>query len=232
MCDSPIFIFINSIKTPELLRGISREAFPLPAPSAADPATSSADYYSLLTRAVLVSRLLNAVVTVRGYKTALRFFGHEAADLEPVVALLLRIEGEEALGRAARLVPQEVQEGNGGLWETKRVLMLWLAILVLIPFDLKTVDTSLARTNGGEAAAAGGTAGGGLAAGLGAETPEDLAADGGLGTPPVVRSLLRLCRGYLSSPGGSREMAAILLGERLSTNMRTLFSSALHATIS
>lgn len=37
---------------------------------------------------MLVARLLNAVVTVRGYKTALRFFGHEAADLEPTVNLL------------------------------------------------------------------------------------------------------------------------------------------------
>ena len=32
---------------------------------------------------------------------------------------------------------------DGGLWETRCVLLLWLALLVLVPFDLASIDSSL-----------------------------------------------------------------------------------------
>lgn len=60
----------------------------------------------------------------RGSKAISKFFPNEAADVEPVVHLLARLEP-----------PQ---------WEAQSVLLLWLSQLVLIPFDLAIVDSSLA----------------------------------------------------------------------------------------
>jgi hypothetical protein len=54
-------------------------------------------------------------------------------DLEPAFHLLL-----------------EVREANsrkepGHNWMTEYALLVWLSMLVLIPFDLKTVDSSMNR---------------------------------------------------------------------------------------
>jgi hypothetical protein len=67
------------------------------------------------------------------------------------------------------------------------VMLLWLSMLVLIPFDIAIVDTSLATST---AAAA---------------PPY----------PPVVGTIMRLCQRYLASPGNTREMAAVVLGRLL-----------------
>ena len=59
---------------------------------------------------------------VRGYKTVIKFFPHEVADMEPVVELL------------------HFQAGNEEWW-ISYVLILWLSIIVLVPFDLQTIDS-------------------------------------------------------------------------------------------
>ena len=75
------------------------------------------------------------------------------------------------------------------------VLLLWLSMLVLIPFDIVLVDSSLGGAATGQAAAAGSAA--------------------GAGYPPLVGTILRLCQRYLASPGSTREMAAVVLGRLL-----------------
>ncbi len=70
--------------------------------------------------------------------------------------------------------------------QTRSVLLLWLQILVLIPFALATVDSSLA---GG-------------------------AAEKGT-TPPVALELLSLCRGFLAEPGIVRDVAAAAMARLL-----------------
>ena len=100
---------------------------------------------------ILVQRVcsvLHAFATVRGYKTVCKFFPHEANDLEPVVHLLVR-------SHDARLSASTIEEADelGTAWETRAVLILWLSILVLIPFDLVTVDSEV--DGGGDAAAKG-----------------------------------------------------------------------------
>eukprot|EP00741_Cyanophora_paradoxa_P003051 tig00000663_g2963.t1 len=84
-------------------------------------------------------RVVYHITKVRGYKTCVRFFPHEVADLERTV---LELEGRSA--------------GAHGEWEARYVLLLWLSILVIIPFDLASVDSSL---GGGEAGGAGAGAG-------------------------------------------------------------------------
>eukprot|EP00887_Chlorella_sp_A99_P001994 scaffold18.g1994.t1 len=132
-----------------------------------------------------VARLLWQLSAVRGTKAVLRFFPNEVANLEPVVGLL------EALEAAGTGRPQASFDEGGGLWEAQHVCLLWLALLVLVPFDLALVDTSLASS----------------AAGAATVTVASAA-----GYPPIVGSILRMCRHHLASPGSSRELAAVVLG--------------------
>ena len=132
---------------------------------------------------VLVQRTakaLNALATVRGAKTVVKFFPHEARDLEPVVALLVRSHDAQVCATTL-----EEKDELGTAWETRAVLILWLSILVLIPFDLVTVD-SLARECDD------------------AEAP-----------PVVMRILRLCQDRYLSDPGIVRDRAATLLARLL-----------------
>jgi hypothetical protein len=63
------------------------------------------------------------IIKVRKSKVVVRFLPHEVADMEPVLALL---EGE---GKKTEN------------WETRYVLLLWMSMLVLIPFDMKRFDS-------------------------------------------------------------------------------------------
>ncbi|CAG8598117.1 7830_t:CDS:2, partial [Scutellospora calospora] len=67
---------------------------------------------------------------IRGYKTIVKFFTHEVSDLEPTFYFM---------------VSQDPQDYSG--WETRYVLLIWLSLICMIPFDLKTVD-SLAVAEG------------------------------------------------------------------------------------
>lgn len=61
---------------------------------------------------------------VRGYKTVVKFFPHEAADLEPCVEMLHFLETQN-------------------YW-IPCMLCLWLSIIVLVPFDIATMDSKKA----------------------------------------------------------------------------------------
>ncbi|KAG2446099.1 hypothetical protein HXX76_000699 [Chlamydomonas incerta] len=129
-----------------------------------------------LQRVLNTCRLLNVLVVVRGYKTVVRFFPHEAADLERVVDILEVVKAQQ---------PKDSEEGIA-LWEAQTMLLLWLSILILIPFDLATVDSSATG-----------------------------ARDGSLPYTALVGRILGLCQDYLHHPGGVREMSAVVLGRLL-----------------
>jgi len=61
---------------------------------------------------------------VCNYKYINKFFPHEVKDLEPVIYFLV-VKGSVDIV----------------VWETKYTLLLWLAIIVLVPFDLVTIDS-------------------------------------------------------------------------------------------
>ncbi|KAI9324905.1 armadillo-type protein [Zopfochytrium polystomum] len=61
---------------------------------------------------------------VRGYKTVVKFLTHEASDLEPTLSCL-----------------QKIIPAMGPFWEIRYVLILWLSLIVMIPFDLATIDS-------------------------------------------------------------------------------------------
>ncbi|ELW68168.1 Tubulin-specific chaperone D [Tupaia chinensis] len=64
--------------------------------------------------------------TVRGYKTFLRLFPHEVADVWPVLDMF------------ASQNPKDHET-----WETRYMLLLWLSVICLIPFDFSRLDGDL-----------------------------------------------------------------------------------------
>ncbi|KAI8838863.1 tubulin folding cofactor D C terminal-domain-containing protein [Chytriomyces cf. hyalinus JEL632] len=67
--------------------------------------------------------VLYVLCKIRGAKTIVKFLTHEVADLEPTLAHL-------------NATPSDL-----ALWESRYVLLLWLSLILMIPFDLKTIDS-------------------------------------------------------------------------------------------
>lgn len=109
------------------------------------------------------SSVLYVVTKVRGYKTVVKFFPHEVVDLElclsilksqdtsdhevcPVdlVVTLLVFQGNQR-GHARNCPGKHAltEKVSSQTWETRYVLLLWLSILVIVPFDLSTIDSML-----------------------------------------------------------------------------------------
>ncbi|KAH9316180.1 hypothetical protein KI387_024807, partial [Taxus chinensis] len=125
--------------------------------------------------------IIYTLVTVCGYKTIIKFFPHQVSDLELAVSLLEKCHG-------ITMVSSSLRQESTGEMETKCTTLLWLSILVLIPFDMSSVDTALA----------------------GAEN-----CSGKDAPPPLVERIMAVCKDYLSSPGPMRKMAGVLLSRLL-----------------
>lgn len=123
--------------------------------------------------------IIYTLVTVCGYKAVIRFFPHQVSDLELAVSLLERCQNTNS-------VTSSRQESTGEM-EAQCVILLWLSILVLVPFDISSVDSSLSNTN-------------------------DLAE---FEPAPLVLRIISFCKDYLSSAGPMRTMAGLLLARLL-----------------
>ncbi|TNM96804.1 hypothetical protein fugu_014960 [Takifugu bimaculatus] len=78
----------------------------------------------------LCFKFLYIISKVRGYKIFMQVFPHEVADLPPVLNLLSQ---------------QDPKDNE--TWETRYILLLWLGMTCLIPFDLYRLDGNL-RSDG------------------------------------------------------------------------------------
>lgn len=123
--------------------------------------------------------IIYSLVTVCGYKAVTKFFPHQVSDFELAVALLEKCH-------VANSVTSLRQESTGEM-EAKCVMLLWLSILVLIPFDISSVDSSIVYANNIEA-----------------DEP-----------PPLVLRILEFSKDYLSNAGPMRTMAGLLLSRLL-----------------
>lgn len=74
--------------------------------------------------------MLYFITKTRGYKTVLKFFPHEVEDLEPAFAFL-----------------KSQRDKSKRPWETRYVLLLWLSLMCMIPFDLKSVDSAASKSS-------------------------------------------------------------------------------------
>ncbi|CAK7347890.1 unnamed protein product [Dovyalis caffra] len=139
--------------------------------------------------------IIYTLVTVCGYKAVIKFFPHQVSDLELAVSLLEKCHG-------AISVTSLRQESTGEM-EAKCVMLLWLSILVLVPFDISSVDTSIASSN-------------------------EL---GELELAPLVLRILKFSKDYLSSAGPMRTMSGLVLSKLLSRpDMPTAFTSFIEWT--
>jgi tubulin-specific chaperone D len=121
--------------------------------------------------------IIYTLVNVCGYKSVVRFFPHQVSDLELAVSLLQKCH-KTTSGSSLR------QESTGEM-ETKCVVLLWLYILVLIPFDISTVDSSIESENG---------------------AIEDV---------PLVEKVVEISKDYLASSGPMRRFSGLLLARLL-----------------
>uniref|UniRef100_A0A7N4V772 Tubulin-specific chaperone D n=1 Tax=Sarcophilus harrisii TaxID=9305 RepID=A0A7N4V772_SARHA len=74
----------------------------------------------------LAFKFLYIITKVRGYKIFLALFPHEVADVQPVIDMFTNQN------------PKDHET-----WETRYVLLLWLSVTCLIPFDLSRLDGNL-----------------------------------------------------------------------------------------
>ncbi|XP_074350535.1 tubulin-folding cofactor D isoform X2 [Apium graveolens] len=123
--------------------------------------------------------IIYSLVTVCGYKAVIRFFPHQVSDLEFAVSLLEKCHDKKAV--------TSLRQESTGEMETKCVTLLWLYILVLVPFDISSVDTSMADSNYLD----------------------------GDDSPPLVIRILGFSKDYLSNAGPMRTMAGLLLSRLL-----------------
>ncbi|GJQ72923.1 hypothetical protein Trydic_g1566 [Trypoxylus dichotomus] len=70
-----------------------------------------------------IFKYMYVVIKVRGYKVIVRHLPHEVADFEPVLQLLESQDPEDS-----------------DTWTTRYVLLLWLSIIVMIPFHMSRLD--------------------------------------------------------------------------------------------
>ncbi|XP_051572413.1 tubulin-specific chaperone D-like [Myxocyprinus asiaticus] len=79
----------------------------------------------------LCFKFLYIISKVRGYKIFMQLFPHEVSDVQPVLDLLCRQD------------PKDTET-----WETRYILLLWLSMTCLIPFDLSRLDGNLSTDSG------------------------------------------------------------------------------------
>ncbi|KAM1139494.1 hypothetical protein FF1_039637 [Malus domestica] len=134
--------------------------------------------------------ILYSLVTVCGYKAVVRFFPHQVSDLELAVSLLEKCHHTKSVS--------SLRQESTGEMEAKCVMLLWLSILVLVPFDHSTVDTSIANNSN-----------------LGKLEPA-----------PLVLRIVGFSKDYLSNSGPMSPIAALLLLKLLTRpDMPKAFSS-------
>ncbi|CAL0300262.1 unnamed protein product [Lupinus luteus] len=123
--------------------------------------------------------IIYSLVTVCGYKAVIKFFPHQVSDLELAVSLLEKCHHSSSVS--------SLRHESTGEMEAKCVMLLWLYILVLVPFDIATVDTSIANKE--------------------SLVEFELA--------PLVLRIIELCKDYLSTSGPMRTMAGLVLSRLL-----------------
>lgn len=141
--------------------------------------------------------IIYTLVTVCGYKAIIKFFPHQVSDLELAVSLLEKCHSTTS-GSSLR------QESTGEM-EAKCVTLLWLSILVLVPFDISSVDTSIANDK--------------------SFGVDDLA--------PLVLKILGFCKDYLCNAGPMRRISGLLLSKLLTRpDMGKAFTRSVPVTVS
>lgn len=65
---------------------------------------------------------------VRGERWVLQYFPHEVKDLYPALSFLSRERNDYS-----------------GNWESRYVILLWLGVIAMVPFDLNIIDSGIIK---------------------------------------------------------------------------------------
>nr|XP_022315849.1 tubulin-specific chaperone D-like [Crassostrea virginica] len=76
-------------------------------------------------------KYLYLITKMRGFKTVIRQFPHEVVDVEPVLSAISAQD------------PKDFQT-----WETRYMLLLWLSVVCMIPFDMVRLDSNIPSEDG------------------------------------------------------------------------------------
>ena len=144
-----------------------------------------------------ICQILYTFCKVRGQKVVGQFLNNEPRYLERMLEALERWGQSESAGEAAA-VPK-----YGITWEERFIMLLWLAHLMLAPFDL----VSMSSDSGGQIPSA----------------SSSLQIDFPTNTPAIARRLVNISNHYLDFAGREREVAALLLSRlALRSDMRRI----------
>ncbi|KAJ2393312.1 hypothetical protein GGI05_002455 [Coemansia sp. RSA 2603] len=119
--------------------------------------------------------LLYTLCKVRGYKVIMRFFPHGVVDVEPVFGTLWLHSTQLAKST----------------WTTRYILLIWLSLLAMIPFDIDSIDSGVSNL------------------------PALESMEGSIETSLIVR-WIELGKFYLHRPACEMEGAAVMLSRLLS----------------
>jgi len=78
-----------------------------------------------------VLNLIYILIKIRGADKVKSFFPHEARDFEPVILYLLSV--------------QNGVNSSAQPWESNYVMLIWLSLILLMPFDLKILDSDISK---------------------------------------------------------------------------------------
>lgn len=89
-----------------------------------------------------VCRMLQIIVHTCGRKTVSLFLPNKPPDLSKAVAVLAHVHAVDA--------KQEIDEDSqDGHWQTVHIVLLWLSVLVLVPFDLAAIEMPAVQAHDG-----------------------------------------------------------------------------------
>lgn len=130
-----------------------------------------------------ICRVIQLVCRVRGFKHVVKLFPHEVSHLEPTLSILHHHD--------------QSTSHHSEKWETKYVLLLWLCIQSLIPFDICSIDSSQTSNTTSDAGAFAGGEG----------TSSNNSGD----ATTLVQRIVEICNRFLSDTGPTREAASVCL---------------------
>ena len=126
-----------------------------------------------------ICKCLQVLCRVRGFKHVTKFFPHEVSQLEGVICLL---------GKQDR--------SDHNTWQTRFILLHWLQVIALIPFDICSCDSSMIHLTHSSF----------VPGSKGKEIENE---------SKLVTTIIHLCKSFLSDTGPTRSAAAVCLSSLL-----------------
>ena len=148
---------------------------------------------------------LRSLCKVRGRKKIQKFLPHQVDDLEPVLFCIRRLQNPDSIIKSIQdknlNFDSEVQFPQ--FWESIYILLTWLEVLSMLPFDLSTLDSSVSLMKQNDV-----------------ETIDEIdktkaVQSGNFQEMTLMNSIIEMCKSHLIDTGPTREAASSCLARLL-----------------